>query len=550
MSDQTPTDGQPEYLEQGGGQPMTSPPPPPRERGHRRKGLVAGGVIGLAALVGGGVWAATSFFGQGPQPAEALPSSTIGYAAVDLDPSGGQKIEAFKMLRRFPAFRDQVGLNADDDLKKKGFDSMQSDGFCPDLSYPDDVEPWLGDRFAVAAVDLGEPNPTPVAVIQVKDDSKAEAGLKQIQSCAGGQGSSGYVVDGGWAVVAETEDIAQKVVDGTGDGTLADDSDYQKWTGEVGDAGVVNMYAAPEAGQYLAQMAQQFSGMASGFGSMTGDDSMGGNLGNDNPPAGMGLPDEMVDQLKDFPGMAMTVRFNGGALEVAAAGGTNDQTAAMLGDGGLSAMTGLPDDTAAAVGFSLGDGWVQKMLDQLSGMSGMSSDEMVSQVEQETGLTLPDDLQTLLGDSATLALSSDFSAQDFVNSSDGSDVPVGMKVHGDSDAIGSVLDKVAAKDPTAGTVLGHDANGDFVAIGPNPDYRSRLLQDGSLGDSEEFKDLIPEADKSSVALFVNFDAGNWLSNLAQGDTEAKANLDPLKGLGLSSWVDGDTSHFLMRLTTE
>ena len=132
MSDQTPYDGQPEYLEQGGGQPLSSPPPPPKAGSNRRKGLIAGGVLGIVALVGGGVWAATSFFGQGAQPAEALPAGTIGYASIDLDPSGGQKIEAFKILRRFPAFRDQVGLNADDDLKKKAFDSMHSDGFCPD----------------------------------------------------------------------------------------------------------------------------------------------------------------------------------------------------------------------------------------------------------------------------------------------------------------------------------------------------------------------------------------------------------------------------------
>jgi len=545
VSDQTPSDGQPEYLEEGGGQPLSTPPPPPSGSSKRRRGLVAGGVIGLAALVGGGVWAATSFFGQGAQPAEALPANTIGYASLDLDPSGGQKIEAFKMLRRFPAFRDQVGLNADDDLKKKAFESMHSDGFCPDLSYSD-VDSWLGDRFAMAAVDLGEEYPTPVGVIQVTDDAKAEAGLKKIQSCAGGESSGGFVVEGDWAVVAETESIAQKVVDKTGEGTLADDSDYQKWTGEVGDAGVVNMYAAPAAGQYLARMADQFSGMASEFGYMSGDDSMDGmgDMGSSS------MPQEMTDQLKDFPGLALTVRFNDGALEVAAAGGTNDQTTAMLGDGGLSSMTDLPDNTAAAVGFSLGDGWVQKMLDQFSSMSGMSSDEMANEIEQETGLTLPDDLQTLLGDSATLALSSDFSPEDFVNSADGSDVPVGMRVHGDAEAIGSVLDKIAAKDPSAGSALGHDASGDDVAIGPNPDYRAELLKDGSLGDTEAFQDLIPEAEKSSVAFFVNFDAGDWLTNLAQDDAEAQANLQPLKGLGMSSWIDGDTSHFLLRLTTE
>lgn len=542
MSDQTPSDGQPEYLEQGGGQPLSTPPPPPKAGSNRRKGLVAGGVIALAALVGGGVWAASSFFGQGAQPAEALPANTIGYASIDLNPSGGQKIEAFKILRRFPAFRDQVGLNADDDLKKKAFESMQGDGFCPDLSYSD-VDSWLGDRFAIAAVDLGEQYPTPVGVVQVTDDAKAEAGLKKIQSCAGGDGSGGFVVDGDWAVLAETESIAQKVVDKTGEGTLAADSDYQKWTGELGDAGVVNMYAAPEAGRYLAQLADQFSGMASQLGSMASDGSMG-------PTGSSSMPSQMTDQLKDFPGLAMTMRFSNGALEVAAAGGTNEQTTAMLGDGGLSSMTDLPDNTAAAVGFSLGDGWVQKMLDQFSSMSGMSSDEMVSQVEQETGLTLPDDLETLLGDSATVALSSDFSPETFMNSSDGSDVPVGMRVHGDAAGIGSVLDKIAAKDASAGAALGHDASGDNVAIGPNPAYRAELLKDGGLGDTEAFRDVIPEADKSSVALFVNFDAGNWLANLAQGDAEAEANLQPLKGLGMSSWIDGDTSHFLLRLTTE
>lgn len=548
MSDHTPTDGQPEYLEQGGGEPMTTPPPPPRSGSNRRKGLLAGGIIGLAALVGGGVWAASSFLGQGAQPAEALPAGTIGYASVDLDPSGGQKIEAFKMLRRFPAFRDKVGLNADDDLKKKAFGSMQGGGFCPDLSYSDDVEPWLGDRFAMAAVDLGEKYPTPVAVVQVKDDAKAEAGLTKIQSCAEGAGSSGFVVDGDWAVVAETKDLAQKVVDKTADGTLADDSDYQKWTSEVGDAGVVNLYAAPDAGKYLAQLAQEFSGMASGFATSNGADSMGGGSAIDPNPGAM--PTEMMDQLKDFPGLAMTVRFNDGAVEVAAAGGTNDQTSAFLGDGGLQTMLDLPDDTAAALSFSLGDGWVQRMLDQFSSMSGMSADEMVSQVEAETGMTLPDDLQTLLGDSATISLGSDFTPETFFNSSDGSDVPVGMLVHGDPDAIGSVLDKVTAKDASAAGVLGHDANGNDVAIGPNPDYRAQLLKNGSLGDSDAFQNLVPEADKSSMAFFVNFDAGDWLTNLAQDDAEAKANLEPLQGLGMSSWLAGDTSHFLLRLTTE
>src|SRR5262245_12302559 len=108
-----------EYLEQGGGARL------PREhkapRGGRRKAVLAGaGVLGVAA-VGGAVWAATSFCGTGAQPAEALPASTLGYVSIDLDPSGGQKIEAIRMLNKFPAFKDEIGLDTDDDIKRKLF---------------------------------------------------------------------------------------------------------------------------------------------------------------------------------------------------------------------------------------------------------------------------------------------------------------------------------------------------------------------------------------------------------------------------------------------
>ena len=69
-----------------------------------------------------------SFFASGPQPSEVLPSSTIGYASVDLDPSGGQKIEAFRMLDKFPAIKKELnGFDADDDLLEKVFSELEKD---------------------------------------------------------------------------------------------------------------------------------------------------------------------------------------------------------------------------------------------------------------------------------------------------------------------------------------------------------------------------------------------------------------------------------------
>ena len=43
--------------------------------------------------------------------------------------------------------------------------------------------------------------------------------------------------------------------------------------------------------------------------------------------------------------------------------------------------------------------------------------------------------------------------------------------------------------------LGNDADGDMVAIGPNPDYRGQLLEDGDLGDSDVFQNVVREADE-------------------------------------------------------
>ena len=159
---------------------------PTRDKPERRsrKGLLIGGGVAVLALAGGGVWAWTAFFSQGPQPAEALPDSTLAYVSIDLDPPGQQKVEAIKTLRKFPAFRDEIGLDTDDDVRKEIFGSLQDEGLCEDVDYADDVEPWLGDRAAFALVDQGKDRPAPVFVVQIKDQDEAEDGLEKLTACA------------------------------------------------------------------------------------------------------------------------------------------------------------------------------------------------------------------------------------------------------------------------------------------------------------------------------------------------------------------------------
>ena len=87
-------------------------------------------------------------------------------------------------------------------------------------------------------------------------------------------------------------------------------------------------------------------------------------------------------------------------------------------------------------------------------------------------------------------------------------------------------------------------------IGPNTDYLSELLDDGELGDSETFQDVVRDDGASSV-FFVDFDAGDdWLADLAGDDAEFRDNLDPLAGLGITGWDDDGVAHAVVRLTTD
>ena len=198
MSSNFPPPGDHEILSSSGGDPAGVP-----TRGSgRRTALIAGGIVGGVALVGGVAWAATWYFSSGPDAAEALPDSTIGYASINLDPSGDQKIEALKTLNKFPGFKAELKLDATDDIRKELFEELQKDGTCTDVDYDDDIEPWLGDRMAVAAVDLGEDEPTAVFVVQVSDKDKAEDGIHKLQTCDTGDSGDESDSDEGSATEA------------------------------------------------------------------------------------------------------------------------------------------------------------------------------------------------------------------------------------------------------------------------------------------------------------------------------------------------------------
>ncbi len=272
------------------------------------------------------------------------------------------------------------------------------------------------------------------------------------------------------------------------------------------------------------------------------------------------MPDEMLEEYRkafeDFQGAALAVRFEDGAVELEIAGDsavTEESLPAT--DTGDDVLATLPEDTAVALGVGLPEGWFSTMMDQFESFApeGMSVDDMVDQLEAETGIVLPDDVETLFGESTAMALGPDIDPEAFVNSETPDGLPVGAKVKGDPEEIEKVLEKIRAQIGPDADLLISESEGDEIAIGLDEEYVSALLEDGDLGDSEVFQNVVREADDASSILYVNFDAGSddgWLAKLVGDDQEVVDNLKPLQGVGMSAWVDDDQSHVVLRLTTD
>jgi hypothetical protein len=513
--------------------------PRPDRRPSRGWSVLTVVAVVVAVLAGGSAFAVYKLFAaEGAQPAEALPASTIAVVSVDLDPSAGQKIEAIRTLRKFPAFKEKVGLDAQDDLRRFFFDKLVEEGDCSGLSFADDIEPWLGKRAAFGAVDLGGDVPTPVLALQVSDADGARAGFDKVAGCADTGEDFGYVVTDDYLVASDSEANAKKIVAQAAKGTLAEDAAYQRWTDEAGDPGVLNVYVAEAAKDVLAKGIEEFDdGVAEGF---TG--------GVD--------PELLSDRLDTFGGLAATLRFADGGMELAFAGEGVDQ---YVGSGGVGPQVGdLPADTVAVLAFSVPDDFVATLLDQLQAAVGDELDSGIAEFEAETGLSVPDDVQALLGDALSISLGSDAPAS-LNDVQSPADVPFGLLISGDADRVDGVIGKL---EQSAGTTLedlevAHRKGDGKVVLASSDEYADALLKDGSLADNKAFAAAVPEADKALGVLFVDFDT-DWIDAIAQAysdDTgedasDISANLEPLDALGISAWEEGKVSHGLLKVTTD
>lgn len=525
-------------------------PPAADGGGSRRRGVIVGVAALVAVLLGGGAFAAYSFLdGGGAQPEEVLPASTLAVLSVDLDPSASQKIAAIRSIRKFPALKKSLGLQADDDLRKFAFDKIV-DGHCGKLDFEHDVKPWLGKRAALAAVDLGGQNPVPVVALQISDQDKARAGFQALVDCTDPQ-HFGFAVGQDYLVASDSADHARTVLAQGEAKPLSDDATYRRWTTAAGDLGVVSFYVGPGAARYGERLLDDASSnlFDSGRGSFSFDQGSSGFEPLSDAPSPAEPQARAKSALAHFRGLAGTVRFSGGGMELSVAGGGVDQLQGLATIG--PDVSDLPADTAAAVGFGVGQDYAQRLVEAFTGLADLTT------LEDRTGLHLPDDLQTLLGSGVTLSLGG-HAPHSLSDISGPEDVPAGVVLHGDPDQIQAVIAKVEQHLGMQLSDIPMDVQGSGhkLAISTGG-YGPELLKDGTLGSVSGFRNAVPEAGKAGAILYVDFDSA-WRDAVAReltkegGTSEADfdANTKPLHTLGLSSWLDGDTFHGLLKVTTD
>lgn len=504
---------------------------------------ISGAVI-VVLLASGGIVAWSKLSGGGPQPADAIPADAIAYARLDLDPSASQKLNAMELLDKWPEFSDETGITDNDvDLRKEFVENALPED-CG-IDYADDIEPWIGDRAGLALMP-GEDEPEVLITLQVSDQDAAEDATQKLTECTGGFDSSmtnastptldatvggatnaasaadesasgGTAFTGDYMVIAASQDLADQYAADAEDEPLSSDSDFSADMDALGDEGIASLWFD---GAGLADVFEQ-----------------------------MGMPSSSMGSMKSIADTtaAAALRAGDDYLEVVSTAGSD----AAAGD--PTDVGELRDSTIAAASFANGEKYVNELWPQIESgmsMSGPGAAQMFDQFRTQTGLSLPDDLATLLGDRVTFAIDSE--GLDEYPGGGGSlaDLNLGLKLTNDPDELKPVVDKLTAfltqvGGPTVSGALATEETEDGMVIASNDDYASALTEDGGgLGDTERFQNAVPEGDNASNVIYVDL---QQLSDLGLMGDDAEM-LDPVQAFGLSTSEEDGRSNSTIRLT--
>lgn len=537
-----------------------APPPPPPEAatatpsetsepavtsGGAGKKVVFGG-IAAAVILGGGYGAYAAYDkldGGGPQPHDVMPASTQVYVRADLDPSASQKIELFKLIRKVPDVAKEVGIKNDDqDIRELIL--TEALGSCDDVDYDKDVKPWLGDRVGVGG---NLTDKTFTIAVQTTDEKKSREGIKKLFACD--NESYGIAYLDGYAILSETQKAVDESIKATEKASLGDSKTFTKDFDDLGNQGIASAWVDLKA---LA----------------------------DDPTAKEALGVDAAE-LKKAGSAAATLRVDGKALELAAiSDGTTGNTTQS------DALDKLPSDTVvglsvAGVGKEISKNFDTALKEFNTGLNEFSSpgpddfdskeeyeafkelmgerssptaDDFLTQFEESTGFNLRNDLETLFGDSLTLALgSANLEAlPNLAGPDDLNKIDLALALTSDKTKALDLVQRLAELAESAGITLVAEPTDNGAVLATNQKAADAVIKpDGKLGEEQAFKQAFPNGTATSGGMFIN--VGAILDKLLEADPpeDIRSQIEQAKAissLGISSTTKDKRSLVSVRLS--
>lgn len=505
-------------------------------------GVLAIVLVVILVILGGGGWLVYDKViksdASSALPATVLPASTLAVATVNTDPSLSEKVNLFNFIHKFPALKSKVTITAKDDPRKWILDQILKSAKCPSVNYDKDFASWLGNHFALGAVDAGAATPSPVAALETSNAGAATTTLNKLVAC-GKSKDFVFTVTGGYVVASDSKTHLDTIVAAAKAHPLSADAGYEKWTGKVDRDGIVNFYVA-KAG--VAEVFKLFSSQVHAT-----------------------IPD-IQKSLGEFSGLAGSLSAVSDGLQLRVAVGSKtlagnqsplgDEIAKLPADSALVAGFGMPKDAAKTVtngflaGFGAGLG--------AKGEPAMTEAQTKAMIERYTGLTLPGDLTTLLGQALVLSIGGNAPA-DLTTVQSPLQLPVGLKIKGDPARIRAVIAKIEAKVGGSLTQMGMatKVSGNDYVLATNQSYANAITTAGTLGSDPVFAQAVPEASKAQGVFFLRIDSAwrtaiiNLLDRMGMPNaSEIADNTAGLSALGIASWTEGDAGMVDVKLTTK
>jgi hypothetical protein len=340
------------------------------------RSLVFAFLCALIAAIAAGCGSSSSGSGGDNDPAALVPANAPVYAEATLRPSGkvGADLDAAlqKILRtQDPGAKIEKALN----------DSGKTDG----VTYKDDIEPWLGERAGIAVTSIRGDNADFVAVINSKDDGKAQDALSKTKGDIVKRSYNGvdYRFDRKENTAAGV--FSHSVVVGTEPGFKAavDASKGQSLAESNGLRGVRSKVAEERVGLLYLDV----NGLLQAIGQSAGSQPEVGAVLQSLSAA---VPKTIGAALQAQPDAIKIDGVSLGTPQSASSGGS-----------GADMVASLPGSSWLALGFGKSGQAFEGILDgvgKAGGITGVGVNALLSQFQQQTGLDLRKDVLSWMGD--------------------------------------------------------------------------------------------------------------------------------------------------------